>query len=39
MFAHMVKNWFSKTGGDYNAFIKAMLNDESKIKQSLWNLK
>ena len=25
MFAHMVKNWFSKTGGDYNAFIKAML--------------
>ena len=39
MFAHMVKNWFSKTGGYYNAFIKAMLNDESKIKQSLWNLK
>ena len=25
MFAHMVKNWFSKAGGDYNAFIKAML--------------
>lgn len=37
MFAHMVKNWFSKTGGDYNAFIKAMLNDDIEAMNAYMN--
>lgn len=37
MFAHMVKNWFSKTGGDYNAFIKAMLDDDIEAMNAYMN--
>lgn len=37
VFAHMVKNWFSKTGGDYNAFIKAMLNDDIEAMNAYMN--
>ena len=37
MFAHMVKNWFSKTGGDYNAFIKAMLDGDIEAMNAYMN--
>ena len=37
MFAHMVKNWFSKKGGDYNAFIKAMLDDDIEAMNAYMN--
>lgn len=30
MFRHMIRKWFSRTAGGYNAFIKALLNDDVK---------
>ena len=37
MFAHMVKSWFSSTGGDYHAFMKAMLNRDVEAMNAYMN--
>lgn len=37
MFAHMVKSWFSNTGGDYHAFMKAMLSGDVESMNAYMN--